>query len=135
MDLDYSSFFGFFLIIHYCCLNFVWYSFFPIPWTLARFLFDRLDFRFNSWLYIWLWVSHGRTILHATATPCDLFVKLSWYCILRCYGYYHHNVFFALTATSLFRRQLHRRAYLSCSSYWWQIYTNITWIMFGKTTI
>ena len=38
---------------------------------------------------------------------------------VRCYGcYYYHNVFFALTATILFRKQLHLPTYLSCSSYW-----------------
>ena len=74
------------------------------------------DYRYRT-------VASYYTLLPHRATHGDLFVKLSWCCIFRCYGHYY-NVIFALTATSLFRKQLHRRTCLSCSSYWWQIFTN-----------
>ena len=38
--------------------------------------------------------------IHFKVSHCRirLFVKLRWYCIFRCYGYYYHNVIFSLTA-------------------------------------
>ena len=133
MIIHSSSFF--FRIIHYSFLNFVWYSFFFTPWTWARFFLVKFDFRFNDYTFDYRYhtVASYYTLLPHRSTHGDLFVKMSWCCIFRCYGHYY-NVIFALTATSLFRKQLHRRTCLSCSSYWWQIFTNITWMMFGKTT-
>ena len=134
MIIHSSSFF--FRIIHYSFLNFVCYSFFFTPWTpdfsslnsISGLIHDyTFDHRYHT-------LASYCTLLPHRATHGDLFVKLSWCCIFRCYGHFYHNVIIALTATSLFRKQLHRRTCLSWSSYWWQIFTNITWMMFGKTT-
>ena len=118
-------------IIHYssCFFRIIYYSFkilfgshsslflernqdFSLLDSISGLIHDyTFDYRYHT-------IAPYYTLLPHRATYGDLFVKLSWCCIFRCYGYYYHDVFFALTATSLFRRQLHRRTYLSCSSYW-----------------
>ena len=53
------------------------------------------DYKYHS-------VASYHTLLPHRATHGDLFFKLSWCCIFRCYGHYYHyyhNVIFALTET------------------------------------
>ena len=56
-------------------------------------------------LYINCHINKGNTVSFCVMTHFYLRLRLHKFVAnVRCYGYYYHNVFFALTATILFRK-------------------------------
>ena len=56
-------------------------------------------------LYINCHINKGNTVSFCVMTHFYLRLRLHTFVAnVRCYGYYYHNVFFALTATILFRK-------------------------------